>query len=408
MKKETLSIRTKETTARIRNTAIEAVRTKDIVKKAVRVYDEGKIGIGGAVGDVDERTLEQQATDNLQAGVLYPHSLETGKDHRDLNPSPMDAQTMVQHTENVLNTLRKDFPEFSFSEAITVRETTYTMQNSEGLDLSYHDAAFELGLILKEKKSANLFDGFVVFEGRNFDPKRFWKFNREYLAAYNNPVDFPKGDKIPVFTFQSPEAKRFLMRSLNGENYATNSSLFSGKMGEKLFHEKFTLEQNRNPKESRTAFFDNEGVRMSEDRVPLIENGVLKNVFTDKETAKRYNLNHTGAAGGAYDGVPSLSTAPLRIKTDSKDIKKALKGQPAIFVVVSSGGDFTADGTFAAPVQLAFLFDGEKLLGKLEEFTMRSTIYKMYGEDYIGTFNPDTIYIGDDLQIQGYYMDIKR
>ncbi len=408
MKKETVSIRTKETTARIRNTAVEAVRTKDIVKKAVRVYDEGKLGIGGSIGDVEESVWEKQAKDNLEAGIEYPYPLETGTDHRDYNANPMDAQTMLKHTERILKTLRDEFPEFTFSESVTIRETTTTMRNSEGLDLSYHDGRFELGFILKEKKSANLFDGFVAFEGRKFDPERFWAFNRKYLAAYNNPVDFPKGDKLPVFTLGGPETKRFLMRALNGENYATNSSLFSGKIGERLFHEKLTLEQNRNPKETHQAFFDNEGVRNENDRVALIENGVLKKPFTDKETAERYNLPHTGGASGAYDGVPSLRTAPLRFKTDSEDIKKTLKGEPAILVVVSSGGDFTAEGTYAAPVQLAFLFDGENILGKLDEFTMRSSLFAMYGEDYIGTFKSDELYLGDDVQLQGFYMDIKR
>jgi len=39
---------------------------------------------------------------------------------------------------------------------------------------------------------------------------------------------------------------------------------------------------------------------------------------------------------------------------------------------ISSGGDFTPDGGFAGPVQVSFLFDGERLIDKLPEFTVSS------------------------------------
>lgn len=78
----------------------------------------------------------------------------------------------------------------------------------------------------------------------------------------------------------------------------------------------------------------------------------------------------------------------------------------AILVVVSSGGDFTPDGSFAAPVQVSFLFDGERIIGKLPEFTMRSNVYKMLGEDYIGTFENKHLYLGEQTILQGYYMTI--
>ena len=51
----------------------------------------------------------------------------------------------------------------------------------------------------------------------------------------------------------------------------------------------------------------------------------------------------------------------------------------------------------------------EKLLGKLPEFTMRSHLNKMLGQDYIGTFDNNILYLGDlPNQLQGYYMTIMR
>jgi len=155
-------------------------------------------------------------------------------------------------------------------------------------------------------------------------------------------------------------------------------------------------------------FFDMEGTVLENDSYTLIDKGRLTGVFTDKRSADMYNLPHTGAASGGYDDMPMLQGAPLRFDVDSEDIKKALGGRPALLVAVSSGGDFTADGSFAAPVQVGFLFDGERIIGKVPEFTMSSHLNKMLGEDYIGTFENKHLYLGEGLTLQGFNMKITK
>lgn len=410
MKQEFIAIQEKETAAKIQNTRINAVRTKDIVKKGVRVYANGKIGISGAIGEVAEEILVENAVQNLGTGIRYPYPLSKDrKDHRNYNDNPMSAEELMSITESVLETLGKEYSDFDFSETVSATEITNKMHNSEGLDLKYKDAYFSLVLVLKEKKSANLFDGLLACAGRQFDPDKFWAFNCAYLEAYRNPVDLPEGEVLPVFTLMPDSLLSFLNKSLNAERFATGSSVFSGKLGEQLFNEKITLEQNRNPLYEPRAFFDMEGVILPEDRYVLIEDGKLVSVFTDKRNAELYNLPHTGSASGDYDDMPSLTTVPLRFRTDSEDLQKALEGQPAILTVMSFGGDFTPDGSFAAPVQVSFLFDGERIIGKLPEFTMRSHLNKMLGEDYIGTFDNTVFYLGDiPSQLRGYYMTIMR
>jgi PmbA protein len=328
------------------------------------------------------------------------------KDHRNYNSNPINSTDLLPYAEDILEKLRRDYPDFDFSEGIAAKEVTWQMQNTEGLDLEYRDAWLELGLILKEKKSANLFDGFLLYSGRSYDMEHFWAFNKGYLDAYYNIVPLPEGDVLPVFSWGLDELTMFLSRSLNGERYATGSSIFSGKMGQKLFHDKLVLEQNRSPLPHYEPFFDMEGVVLENDRSVLVDKGRLVSVYTDKKTADLYNLPHTGAASGEYDDKPGLSTAPIEFAVDSDDVKAALGGKMAILVAASSGGDLTSDGSYAAPVQLAFLFDGEKIIGKLPEFTMRSHLYKMLGEDYIGTFENKHFYLGDGVKLQGYYMTI--
>lgn len=408
MKREFITITNKETAAKIVNSKIDAIRVKDIVKKGVRVYENGNIGISGAIGTISDETLVDQATDNLEASIAYPYDLEANKkDHRIVSDLNMSSESLLETAQEILEELNKTHDGFWFSEKISVNEVTYTYKNTEGLDLLYSDSWFELGLILKEKSSANLFDGFIQYIGRSFDKEAFWAFNNDYLKAYSNKVDLPDGEKLPVFMIEPHELLGFMNRSLNGERYATGSSIFSGKIGEKLFNDKITLGQNFNPSKTFAPHFDSEGVVLEEDQCSLIESGKLVRVFTDKRTAAEYNLPHTGAASSAYDGIPSLAGTRLRFETDTSEIKTVLNGKPAILVVASAGGDFTPDGSFAAPIQVSFLFDGEKIIGKLPEFSIRSHLFKMLGEDYIGTFDTP-FYIAENSQLHGFYMTISR
>ncbi len=408
MKTEFITVREKETATKIQNTAIDAVRIKDIVKKGVRVFKDGKIGISGAIGNVSDQELLERAIANLSTGISYEFPLENNRQEtRDLGHGEISPETLMSYTKEILETLRRDYPDFDFSEKIGTKQIEVTMRNSEGLDLTYRDAYFELGLVLKEKSSANLFDGFLQYYGRGFDPKAFWQFNRGYLEAYRNSVTLPEGKKLPVFMMDSQELAGILNKSFNGERFATGSSLISGKIGQQLFNTKIVMGQSSDSRLKFDAFFDREGVCQPNDFYPLVENGVMKAVYTDKRTAATYGLPHTGAASGTYDGMPKLAQAKLAFKTDTNDIAGVLKGQPGILVVVSAGGDFTPDGNFAAPVQVSFLFDGEKIIGKLPEFSVRSNLFEMLGDDYIGTFD-NPFYIGEHSQMQGFYMTIAQ
>ncbi|MGX8795970.1 metallopeptidase TldD-related protein [Fusibacter sp. JL298sf-3] len=396
MKKEFLTQTTQEMAIKVRNTRVEAIRNKNITKKGVRVYKDGLIGISGAIGDVDDAVLLKQAEDNLKTRLPYPYALSAGvKDHRSYCENTTTASELLNHTTEILETLRTEYPAFDFSETALHKTSRVQLTNSEGLDLAFETTTYELGFLLKDKKSANLFDGFLLNSGHRFDPDAFWAFNRELLDAYSNEVPLPDKEEMPVIHLAPGVAQIFLNRSLNGERYALGSSLFSGKIGEKLFDERVTVEQSRDPLLFNEPFFDTEGTVVENDAYPLIENGVLKNVYTDKKIAHKYDLPHTGAAGGGYDDLPTLAPQYLFIRPDSEDLKAALNGEPAVLVVISSGGDFTSDGDYAAPVQTSFLFDGEKIVGKLPEFSIRSNIFDMLGKDYIGTFKNRVFYMGD-------------
>ncbi|MFP4078610.1 MAG: hypothetical protein ACLFUQ_05665, partial [Candidatus Izemoplasmataceae bacterium] len=202
MHKEHLYIKTEETTLKVQNTEIEAVRKKAIEKNAVRLFDKHKIAIAGSLGKPDWNALERKAKDKFSLNLKYPYPLS--KDTRDHRHYPlktkMNDPSLLDTSERILSFLRERFPDYRFSQSITKRKTTKQMWNTEDLDLFEESSTLEIGLLFKEKGSADLFNGFIAFEGRDFDPKRFIEFNTHLLTQFQKEVPLPKKKTLPVFT----------------------------------------------------------------------------------------------------------------------------------------------------------------------------------------------------------------
>ncbi len=108
----------------------------------------------------------------------------------------------------------------------------------------------------------------------------------------------------------------------------------------------------------------------------------------------------TGNASCGYDDVPMLGGCLLNIEKSNKTLKELLDGRLGLVVHVSSGGDFTAAGDYAAPVQLAYLTDGEKLIGRLPECNISGNIFDLLGKDYIG--------YSKDKDLMDHYMFVTK
>ncbi len=387
MHREKYTISTRQISLNVVQTEIESIRRKNISKTGLRVYKEGLIGCAGAIGSYREEALLKRALKSLQGNVRYGFELSKNQQRsKDLRRKFIDKKNILEEFSEFLERVKKAQPNFIFANKINLTEEEYQVQNDAGLDLTHADRVLEVGLLFKEKSSVNVMDGFAGFWGRDYDRELGVEEINKICNAYQNPVDLPKKKKLPVI-FRSGDMVPFLkfLKDLEGNSYGSKSSLFSNKREQKIFSEDFTLYQSRNSSDTLlTPFFDVEGTTNNHDRYTLINDGVLMAPFTDKRAAEKYQLPVTGAAAAEYDGIPVIGRPHLTIKGSTKTAKELLGGEPGVLVMIASGGDFTPQGNFGSPVQLAFLFDGEKIIGKLPELKISSNVMDMYGKDFIG------------------------
>jgi PmbA protein len=386
VKREKYTQRRRTTTVNVVQTRIESVKRSDIRRTGVRVFDGACIGVAGALGSYIDADLETRAKAALGRGVSYPWELSGDRAEKVAVTADVPDETeFVGEMEHILRELRKRHPELIFSNNGKLVESLAAIENDCGLDLEYSTRNVSIGLGFKHRDSGGIMDGFTGFSAFDYARKTALEDLCRPCEAFGRMVDLPRMDRMPViFSSEDPLMLKKLRGDLNGHQFGSGSSLLAGRIGEKLFSSCFSLTQTADHLIRPFPFFDAEGVVNDGYRVPLVEEGIFLSVYTDRRTADRFTLPHTGSAGAVYDSVPSLYPANLRIEATGQTLKELLAGEPGILVVFAMGGDFTPGGDFATPVQLSYLHDGEEFLGRLPELRISSNVFAMFGEDFSG------------------------
>jgi PmbA protein len=372
-----------ETALHVKRSQIEAAMNKKITKSGCRVYKDGFLGVAGTLGEPNQEVWSR-AEDNLNERIPYPFAPErNSKRIRDLRTLSIETEEFLEEMEDILAKLRKGYPDFIFSNKIKLIETEISLVNEAGLEYINRDSSVEISLLVKHVESVSIFDTVLVYSERDLNKSQILNEFGKMLDGFRKDVSLPKQKKLPVI-INSGILLSKVTESLNGETVGLGASLFSAKIGKKVFNEKVGVYQDRTAENHHCAFFDMEGVANPKDQVLLIEKGTILKPYTDKRQAAKFSYENTGAAAGGYDDIPSLGFANLSLLAGNKTLKELLEGEEGILVVMASGGDYTDDGNFSTPVQMSYLTDGERLLGRLPEFNISGNLYEIFGSNFIG------------------------
>ncbi len=386
MVKEKYIVKSREINLSVTNGEISSVIKKNITTSACRVYDNGRIGVAGKLGEADDALMEQ-AEENLKLGISYEAEATSGSVRREQmecgDLCVEDNRGFLKEAEEVLHILREEYPQIIFGNKVYLMEESRQLINDAGTNLYYSDRICGYVLLIKHVDSVNVFDDSLIYAVRDYHREAFLKEAREHLDAFLHMVPLPEGDTLPVI-INTMEFGSFLVQNLDAMAFGHNTSFFNGKLGEKLFDDKFSLYVDRSKDILCNAFFDVEGSTCEDDKCYLIQNGVLVRPFADKKLAKEFGYENTATAAGAYDSVPTNTANCFAGACTGHTLEELIGEGDGIYISVMSGGDFTSEGNFASPVQTAFLYRGGKLAGRLPEFNISGNIYDMFGKDFVG------------------------
>ncbi len=383
---------------------IDSFRELEKTTGTVRVYENGCVGVAGCLGEPDEEALTDQAKDALSFGIPYPCHLDGAAERIELHDDEViPVPELIPTMRSFLERLGAQCPKMAFSNKINLEYRKTEYRNTRGRRLLSSGGHLSIELVAQNRGSGNLFDTAFVWAGKRFDPEAVLAYFREQYDAFYKPADLEPG-RYPVLT--APESLfGTFMQQFIGDLYTAGASLLSGKLGEKVFHEKLTLCDDLNPASSfTTSFFDAEGCVAKDCRPALIENGVLTGLLTTKKISDQYGLPNLGNADAPYDGVPQMGFHSFYLEQTTDTLKELVPGK-AVFVIIASGGDMTPDGHFATPVQMAYLTERGRLVGRLPETVISGSFFDMLGRDYLGTVHNCPF---EKNQLTAVMMDVKK
>ena len=383
---------------------IDSFREVERTTGTVRVYENGCIGVAGCLGEPDEKALTEQAKEALSFDIPYPCRLEGALERTELDDREiLPAGQLIPVMRSFLQRLGEQCPKMAFSNKISLTRRHTEYRSSLGRRLLASGGHLSIELLAQNRGSGNLFDTFFTWAGDRFDPDGVLAHFKEQYDAFYTPADLEDG-RIPV-VFQPENLLGPALQHFVGDLYAAGASLLSGRLGEKVFHEKLTLCDDLNPATSfEHCFFDAEGCVTAGDRPALVENGVLKGLLTTKKTAADYGLPNLGNAAAPYDGVPEIAFHRLYLAQTAPSLKELAPGR-AVHVVIASGGDMTPDGHYASPVQMAFLLEDGRPVGRLPDLSVSGDFFGLLGRDYLGTAH-NCPFPGS--QLTAVLMDVKK
>ena len=392
MEKEYLLNKSNEITLNITDGKIDSYREKDETQSTVRVYENGTIGVAGALGDPDFDALEKEATAKL-GGIPYPCKLNAGIKKSIIRNKPVVAEKdSMKVGKRLAKKVADACPRFLVNGKVQTTRRQGSYKNSKGTELAFENTSFSSVFILKDKDSSNIMDASfgasVSRYGKVTEQKIVDDVKALHDTYFGEKVTLPDG-KYPMI-FAPTEITGQILKDFIAEMYVSGGSLFKGKLGEKIFNEKLTYAVDRNPVTNHSAaFYDAEGEIAPNYRAKIIENGVFKNVLNCKNTATMFGLPLAKTAAGAYDGVPSIGFPGSYAEPTANDVTELLGEEKAIYILITSGGDITTEGVLGLPVQLAFLVENGKFTKRLTDFTISSNVMDVLGEDFIGVTKKD-------------------
>lgn len=360
-----------------------------------KVYQDGIVGIHYHIGKVDDEEGYRKAEENLVRQRPYPFTLETGTRARDKREKVLPDAELRKLSDGCMQYLRETYPRFRFQAKFTGTEYDRRTENDLGMDYRTQDYAVGVSVSYKHEDSKNIADGYFDFNMRTFEEAVFRQMADDYLAKHEVKAELPED---LIFNMKYYSMAGYLANLLNAEELARGTSLLTGKIGEKLFADDFTLTHVVSDQEAWfNPFWDGDGCVLPNDELVLIENGVIKTGFADKKTAKQYGVPHTGPAYHDFSDIPGPGGLSVQVKRSEKTVKELLGGRPCVVPVNFTSSGFNEKGEMTLVIQHSLLYDGEKIVGSLPEFKVAANIFDVFGKDFIGVGSDRPIYYDKSL-----------
>lgn len=372
MEFDILSLDEKTTTIKAEANRISSRKNQKIQRHGVRRFENGRIFQTSRLGTANKDRLISDTKEWGGEGINHEFGFAPAhKEHR--NSTGFNENVLLEY-EQGLSYLSTQFPEYNFSGQCAVSAVKTSLQSSYGLDLSSSGTVCEWYYLYQKRGSGNMLDGY--FGETTATPKvtEAIKEHTEFLQRQGQLVNLKSG-KMPVLLVEGMAPLKKLIEAFHINKYLDGASLYSGKMGQKLFDEKVSIfDCGYDQSSGHILFFDGEG-SLRELELNLVENGNFVANICDLRFAKKYGSKTTSNGVRAYNRGVSLGFNSLRVKKQKKSWRSIIKELDRCLVaLVAVGGDSNDLGEYSTPIQIGYVFEKGEIVGQAPQVTIKTSI----------------------------------
>jgi PmbA protein len=375
-----------------KNNRLHSVSESESSGLGIRVNIDGRTGFSYTNDTVSVERAVKRAVEMCRYGDLENFSLP-GNTSVSFEPyddaiTDFNLQEEIIQGGQMIDDLKSVFSGIIVDLGIASSTGSVRLLNSSGVDVSYRESYYSMSVSC----SYIMPDGTRIetWDSRSEMKPADCSFLKNKLAEKVEKalrVEKINSGLYPV-VFPPPAFARllsFVASGLNGVSVWKGVSPFSGKKGEKVFSESFTVTDNPCiPGSPYNVPFDGEGVNTAEKF--LVRNGVIETFVTDLKYAERLNVEPTGNASRGYSSLPSPSFHGIAVAPGNRAFAEIISGIDRGIVAeqfIGLGQSNTITGDFSANLDLAFLVEKGRITGRVKDCMISGNIIELLKKDFI-------------------------
>ncbi len=368
---------------------LNMMRTVSETTFGIRVFVQGRLGFATSNRPED---LQEIAAEAVGLAKISPADPDQGLPEPLPLPDPapqvdpdilgMDPETLTQFGMEIVEEIRSRDPRITIDTGeISVGEGIEAIVTSQGICASYHatDASGSLfGMAIDgDEVGSFAYDGDEVSRWSDLRPAlavAFERFVQKCVGAlgarpgesFRGPILIP-ADSVDDFLGD-------LLAVLGADMVRKGKSPLGGRLGEQIASPLLTVvEAGMGLPGHPLTPFDREG--LPRQRLPLLEQGVLRHFLTNSYEARLLGQVSTGHAQGGAGMLPVIGPACVSVEPGDVPLATLMQMDPGIIVTRFSGSSNPISGDFSGVVKGGFLVKGGEKI-PIQETTVAGNLYE--------------------------------
>ena len=368
---------------------LKEISTRQTWGIGIRVFVDGRMGVSSTndpdkLEELVDRAIEL-ARFGPESALTLPSPSKNTPTIETYNPAIEEVTTeaMVDAGQRLIDAAKPLEPDAQYGANLTRSTSRFAFANSNGVSFGHRKSGFGLfvsGTLIRGT------DMFFIGEGdRGCSPD--WDMQR-HLDGLQRQIKWGKeiaptpAGHMPVLFMPRAVSSVLLgpfLSGINGKTVLQGSSPLGGRIGEQVFDTRLSIVDDPTlPLKPPSRSYDDEGVPSR--RQFLIEDGVLRTILYDLQTAAKAGTEPTGSASRGLGAMPGMGTTYLTIEPGDASFDDMLKTMGDGVIVerlIGMGQGNVLGGDAGGNILLGYRVQGGEVVGRVKDTMLHCNIYEI-------------------------------